>query len=497
MSRRGWFGLPGPVGSRFAPQVREGIVLSGGGARASFQIGALRYLYEVVGIHPTVMVGTSAGAILVAMLAQHGDAEGQAAGVLELEQLWLSMESQADMFTERPWYSVLRSRGAEWASIVRPDARVTREFTLPKLPFPFGRTESAGSPDDPDDPLDGTLDPQAETLAIAQREPAIDASEWTPAMVMQIVSALPRLGRAGGDLAAIVRGAERTGSMYRPGPLIEQLLAGGAYQSSRVESSGLEVRIGFVALESGDLRFMRQDGRIVDRDDVPIAGSTHDFSRGVLASCSIPGVFAPVRMDDEHYVDGGLRENLPAEMAIGPLGVDKAWVIASAPPGVPRAESFAGKSMLSLALRSIEILSDEGERDEVAYARSAGAVVIQPEVPVHDPLTIDPGLIRINLDYGWMRAAEEHLSALASEQTLHQEIIRLRVRAWELERLVLDPASHTEADLVALTRTKYELRDRVARTREGILPAGASAWWERFEGHPGGVDIPPPWLAQP
>lgn len=494
MARRGWFGIPVPVVPRFTPHPREGIVLSGGGARASFQIGALRYLYEVVGIHPSVMVGTSAGAILVAMLAQHADAEGQLAGVHELEKMWLSMERQSDMFTERPWYSVLRSRAEEWATILRPESRATREFALPRLGFPFART--AVSPVEPDDeaPLDD-LDPQAETLAIARSEPAEGPSEWTPAMVLQVLSTLPRLGRAGGDLAAIIRGAERTRSMYRPGPLIEELLAGGAFQSSRVASSGVEVRIAFVGLESGELRFMRQDGRIVDREDELIEGRAHDFSRGVLASCSIPGVFQPVLMDGEHYVDGGIRENLPAEMAIGPLDVTKVWVVASAPLGLKRAESFAGKSMLAVAMRSIEILSDETELDEAAYARSAGAVVIQPEVEVHDPLTVDPGLIRINLDYGWMRAAEEHLSALASEQALHQEIIRLRVRAWELEQRVLDPETHTEADLVALARTKFDLRERVSRVREEMLPEGASTWWETFEAHPGGVSVAPPWLA--
>src|SRR5690625_2962245 len=53
------------------------LVLSGGGARASFQLGALRYLYDEVGIEPQIIAGTSAGAILGAMLAQAGDRRGQ------------------------------------------------------------------------------------------------------------------------------------------------------------------------------------------------------------------------------------------------------------------------------------------------------------------------------------------------------------------------------------------------------------------------------------
>lgn len=50
-----------------------GLVLSGGGASASFQVGALGYLYDVVGITPTVITGTSAGSILATLLAQAED----------------------------------------------------------------------------------------------------------------------------------------------------------------------------------------------------------------------------------------------------------------------------------------------------------------------------------------------------------------------------------------------------------------------------------------
>ena len=139
-------------------------MLSGGGARASFQIGALRYLYEVVGIHPSVMVGTSAGAILVAMMSQHADAEGQLASVHQLEQMWLSMERQSDMFTERPWYRVLRSRGQEWQTILKPDPRPTRESTRPRLVFPFPKSGISASEEDGDDLLPESIDPQALSL---------------------------------------------------------------------------------------------------------------------------------------------------------------------------------------------------------------------------------------------------------------------------------------------------------------------------------------------
>lgn len=39
------------------------------------------------------------------------------------------------------------------------------------------------------------------------------------------------------------------------------------------------------------------------------SGSLYDY---IIASCSVPGVFAPVSIDQELYVDGGLLCNLPA-----------------------------------------------------------------------------------------------------------------------------------------------------------------------------------------
>ena len=53
-----------------------GVVLSGGGARASYQIGVLRGVAKILGrssVPFRVITGTSAGAINAAMLATHAD----------------------------------------------------------------------------------------------------------------------------------------------------------------------------------------------------------------------------------------------------------------------------------------------------------------------------------------------------------------------------------------------------------------------------------------
>ncbi|WP_022911016.1 patatin-like phospholipase family protein [Aestuariimicrobium kwangyangense] len=491
MSRFSWSGLPTLPWSHGANPV-EGLVLSGGGSKVSFQLGALRYLYEVVGIRPSVVVGTSSGSILSAMIGQSTDPEEQAAGVRQLEGLLYELRRQSDMFTERPWFTTLQARGQEWVALL------STERPMPSAPK-LGATRKRATDDDPPLADEEQLSGQAETLRIAMAENTPETSGWSPSVVMQLMSSLPRLRGAPSDLGTILRGAEATRSMYRPGPLLERLLDEQTYRSDKVASSGMTVRISTVCLESGELRFMRQDGRLVDRDDEVVGHEVHDFSRGVLASCSIPAVFAPVELEGEYYVDGGVRENIPAEMA-AKLGVDRCWVVSSAAVDNPPKHSFAVSSIALIASRATEIMADEIERDEIAYARSAGMRVIEPEVPVHQPLQVDPGLIRINRDYGWMRAAEAHLDVPLAQRNTHRRLIELRCEAHRLEaehfvRRRGERSRPTEDQLRALTAVKLEIADAIGHARHEALPEGHERWASEWEQHPSQPTRRPPWLS--
>ena len=57
----------------------------------------------------------------------------------------------------------------------------------------------------------------------------------------------------------------------------------------------------------------------------------HWFTRGnladaVLASCAVPGILPPVRIDDEHYIDGGIVNSIPVARAVG-LGATTIYVL--------------------------------------------------------------------------------------------------------------------------------------------------------------------------
>lgn len=512
MSRRAWFGLPALL-SRSRQEsgvepVPQGLVLSGGGSRAAFEIGALRYLYERTSFAPTTITATSAGAILGALLAQWPDRERQQQSLHQIEQLWLGMQRQADMFTERNWFAMLRREGPEWLKLVpwssvgQPNHnRSTRGRGR------ASRTESTAAQELAEGAADdlGEVDPQQAVLAMALADESAEALSWSPSMMLHLVNTIPRIGRAGADLAAALNAAERSRSLYRPGPLVTQLLSPELFQASRIAGSGVRLRVAMVGLDSGELRYMREDGVLVDRADQPINDDHFDVSLGVLASCSMPGVFKPVEMDDEWYVDGGVRENIPLEIGIERLGMVKPYVIVAGAPGVPPAD-FASRDVVSIMLRVGLIQADESDRDEVAYARSVGAVVIEPELPLHDGMTVDPGLLAIDRDYGWLRAAEAVTQADEVVQRLHAEIIGTRLTAWQLETGLLARAQTQPADpplliaakadsappddLEELTRLKAHIRSLLSQADPALLPDHSERWWTGFEAHPGAASTP-------
>jgi len=72
---------------------KTALVLSGGGAKGAFQVGALDYLINEKGIDFDIVCGVSVGALNAAMVAQ-GDFE-------VLKKIWLEINSYRDIYCER------------------------------------------------------------------------------------------------------------------------------------------------------------------------------------------------------------------------------------------------------------------------------------------------------------------------------------------------------------------------------------------------------------
>lgn len=84
--------------------MKTAVVLSGGGAKGGFEVGALRRIVET--FEPNVYYGTSVGALNAVTMALHG--------IDRLEQEWRSIKSQDDIITLKfpltlPWSTGLYS----------------------------------------------------------------------------------------------------------------------------------------------------------------------------------------------------------------------------------------------------------------------------------------------------------------------------------------------------------------------------------------------------
>jgi NTE family protein len=77
------------------------VVLSGGGAKGAFQLGALDYLIREKGLDFEVIAGVSVGSLTAAVLAQGSGQDGLHQELEDLKGIWLSIEDSSAVFKAR------------------------------------------------------------------------------------------------------------------------------------------------------------------------------------------------------------------------------------------------------------------------------------------------------------------------------------------------------------------------------------------------------------
>jgi len=104
--------------------------------------------------------------------------------------------------------------------------------------------------------------------------------------------------------------------------------------------------------------------------------STGQVSQAVLASTAIPGVFGPIEVDGERYLDGGVVANLDLETAVA-LGAKEILAIdLSHCFELPEARNVTG-----VITRTVDIVMRERvERDMAQLSRRARITLVQPKV---------------------------------------------------------------------------------------------------------------------
>jgi NTE family protein len=387
-AERGWnrrARLRAGVVRRQLVRKQVGLVISGGGSQGSFEAGVLRFLYDHMRLSPVAICGNSVGAILSVKLAEGDDARTGRRAIDDVERIWRRMRSNDDMWRSEPWFQKLQSSAA-WAAELREKV---------------GEYGTSGT-----------------QIRVALR---------------LLTGTLRHPPETDGTVDAL-RQALKAKSLLNLEPVKRLMVA--ELNLEHVAASGILLRLGTVSLESGELRYVTEKGELHDRHDQPLGLRPVALADGVIASASIPVVFPPVRLGDEHYVDGGAREILPLALAFHHLDTEQIFAVAASAPGVAAAGSFAGKGLFDVARRvATEIGPDETLCKELYPPRGWGrrVTLIAPEFNVHDALTIDGGLIAISLDYGYMRAADVVLGLNDEQRELTTKITRVRMGLRDLD----------------------------------------------------------------
>jgi predicted acylesterase/phospholipase RssA len=400
--------------------------LSGGGIKGSFEVGAALALHSLrPDLAPDRIAGTSVGAINSLALAAYGFNE--ACGVMLKE--YLELEDRKDMYAPAPSFEEL----------------LRQEL------------------------LRGTTEKEA--LAVADQELGQVVANLVgngegefkggirDAVIGTAVGGvvLGPLGAAvGGALAGKLTGAETTEDFDAITRVFKSLhgffLLNPIAMRLRERLAAIDiadmkpVRFESVALEDGDIYAVDENGNLVtgltrfsSRGSVELIGHPRDrILRGILASAAIPIIFNPVVVgtatgEDYTLVDGGLRNVLPVwstldllpESPLADLVVISnssvlsdhetvRWPIFSERGSLaydyrPSVGARADAPVVKVIERIIDVRPRDGTdmARELLRTRSASQLIVEPTISIIGTAQVDPGLIRIWLAYGYLRAADE------------------------------------------------------------------------------------------
>ncbi|MBH5320261.1 patatin-like phospholipase family protein [Paenibacillus sp. GSMTC-2017] len=534
-----------------------GLVLSGGGSRGNFQVGAVRYLYER-NIRPAIIAGTSVGAINAVKLAEgEGDGNDATRGLRGLIGIWRDLIVESDMWVKEGWFSNIED--STIVNFIKDDA-----FRSKKI-----------------------------------REDSFNLFLGTYGLVQVIRDYSGDINKLKSEIEKVL--SAQSQSLYNLNPIRAKLISLSKLDPRKVSQSGIKLRMSVVALESGALRYVTEKGNLLERDSVyyvqsvplhasaciPIATKIEELERsrnhlqaqlriaptndkssiieqirelnaeishqngllsscdranppqslplsislseGTLASASIPLAFSPVKLGTENYVDGGVREIVPIQAAIQagateifavmasdnsmdpPRGILSGNIIPSFDVGVANLIDVATRATSDIM--SNEIAQNEIEPYIVNVNSNVNVTIIQPELDIHDIMTIDPGLIDIRMAYGYMRADDTYQAKQAdpvnyrrlTEQYSRDRQTKLiyltRYEIWKLEYAAsgykfttkdgrpVHPAPRMEHSIDAIRQVrelKNRLSDLVRRRKEkgGYVPSEAENWWATWERHP-------------
>ncbi|RFO96907.1 hypothetical protein DIC66_10425 [Rhodoferax lacus] len=174
------------------------------------------------------------------------------------------------------------------------------------------------------------------------------------------------------------------------------------------------------------------------RDGELVAFDHGSLALAVRASMAAPGVFAPVEIEGETYVDGGLVANLPVEVALRE-GADV--IVASYLGDSDKiGETLDAGNALSVANRMLDILMRQNERRNIALLR-AQDILVRPQLQ----------------DFGFGSFDKPAQIILAGEEAVQAQDNKLRLLAQVAAVTTADP-SQPMPDFAQRSITIQQLR---------------------------------------
>jgi predicted acylesterase/phospholipase RssA len=461
-------------------------VLAGGGTKGSFEVGALQYLVGTERIIPNIITATSAGAVAASVLAQARTFDEFAQRVQEVEDDILAMTRTEQVFGEQSWLRALE--GTALSGQIRLALTQGTRPPVPPLQM-IGIEESMSLV-----PVASSPEPRSPRRAArkARRRRRRRAQRLLAGASLRLPKARRKL-RTSGNAILNLR------------PLSDAIRNGGPSGIHQVDPAlvarpGLQLRLAVTALRAGVLRYVTEDGTLVEEDALTPApgksGGPVDFVDGVIASASVPLVFPPRPLADDDYVDGGVLQLVPVRAAVQ-LGAGRIIAVLAMPLRIEREDrTYVNDTAVNVGLRALgAIAMADRQRENLGTLLPDGAslTTIDPVIDVVGFFEIEPGLLRINKDYGWLRAADVMApgdpTLLADMAADTHRLVAARLQAWHLEETVWEDdriCADADAGTISLLRElKRQVHDIVDQRKQlGFpVPDGCEAWWTGYEVH--------------
>lgn len=221
---------------------KKALCLSGGGARGSFQMGAIRCLYDIYGFRPDVIAGTSAGAVNGIRLAvEPPPADNDPLAILR----------EVAAGRRDPQSSAMLALHQEWVDFSSPDS-----FFFVGAPFRGTVIE---------DFVRGMNNPQYDEPMNVGVDNKID---WISVLINVPLAHLfagPVYAAALQNLRSLIEHLASENALLNLTPVSDKL-----FDPMRINllklAAGTPLYLACVALESGRLRYATGQGRFVERD---------------------------------------------------------------------------------------------------------------------------------------------------------------------------------------------------------------------------------------